>query len=82
MAIDVVPRDEVLQRDGDGPVEASGLGRVEHCNALGRHVRVGKLAVYPRACAWVSPFFNSSAQPGCLDQLAQEQSDAAAMMNP
>ena len=30
MAIEVVPRDEVLQRDGDRFVEAAGLGRAEH----------------------------------------------------
>jgi hypothetical protein len=30
MTVEVIPRDEVLQRDGDGLIEATGFGGTEH----------------------------------------------------
>src|SRR5215213_380070 len=39
MAVEVVGRDEVLQRDGDRLVETAGLGETEHEEAPGRKSR-------------------------------------------
>jgi hypothetical protein len=36
VAVEVIPGNEVLQRDGDGLVEAAGFGRAEHENTSRR----------------------------------------------
>ena len=46
VAVEVVRRDEVLERDGDRLIEAAGLGRAEHEGSPGRVVELGNAAQF------------------------------------
>ncbi len=51
VAIEMVCRDQLLQRDGHGLIQQAQIGRAEHANAPGQEVP-WSLAPHPASCPW------------------------------
>jgi hypothetical protein len=63
VAVEVVPWNEVLQRDGDGVVEATGFGGTEHMDSWVQ-MDLGKASSLPFVVAQRGAFFNTLSDYG------------------